>query len=68
MLRPQPDVDYSTFGAATPTAGGFLHMQPRRDGIALGGTSDEGDWSLDPDEEALQRIVDAHIDLFARMG
>ena len=42
-------------------------MQPRADGIALGGTSVEGDWSLEPDEAARQRIVDAHIDLFARM-
>ncbi len=67
VLRPQSDVDYSTFGAATQTAGGFLHMQPRSDGIALGGTSEEGDWSLEPDEAARQRIVDAHIDLFSRM-
>jgi len=66
-LMPQPEVDYSTFGSATPTAGGFVHMQPRSDGIALGGTSVEGDWSLDIDEEARRRIVDAHVDLFARM-
>ena len=66
-LMPQPEVDYSTFGSATPTAGGFVHMQPRSDGIALGGTSVEGDWSLDIDEEARRRIVDAHVYLFARM-
>ena len=66
-LMPQPEVDYSTFGSATPSAGGFVHMQPRGDGIALGGTSIEGDWSLEPDQEARQRIVEAHIDLFARM-
>ena len=66
-LIPQTEVDYSTFGAATPSAGGFVHMSPRRDGIALGGTSVEGEWSLEPDEEARRRIVDAHIDLFARM-
>ena len=68
LLMPQPEVDYSTFGAATPVAGGFVHMQPRSDGIALGGTSEEGDWSLEPDPEAVRRIVDAHIDLFSRMG
>jgi len=67
-LVPQSEVEYSTFGAASPTAGGFVHMQPRSDGIALGGTSVEGDWSLEPDPEARQRIVDAHIDLFGRMG
>jgi glycine/D-amino acid oxidase-like deaminating enzyme len=66
-LMPQPEIDYSTFGSATPSAGGFLQMQPRSDGIALGGTSVEGDESLEPDEEARRRIVDAHIDLFARM-
>lgn len=66
-LMPQPEVDYSTFGSATPSAGGFVHMQPRSDGIVLGGTSVEGDWSLEPDDEARRRIVDAHIDLFARM-
>jgi D-amino-acid oxidase len=67
LLVPQADVDYSTFGSAMPSAGGFVHMSPRRDGIALGGTSVEGDWSLEPDEEARRRIVEAHIDLFARM-
>jgi glycine/D-amino acid oxidase-like deaminating enzyme len=68
LLMPQPEVDYSTFGAASPVAGGFVHMSPRRDGIALGGTSVEGDWSLEPDPDARSRIVEAHIDLFARMG
>lgn len=67
LLVPQPEVDYSTFGSATPAAGGFVHMSPRSDGIALGGTSVEGDWSLEPDLEARRRIVEAHIDLFGRM-
>ena len=66
-LIPQPEVDYSTFGGATASTGGFVHMQPRSDGIALGGTRGEGDWSLTPDLEARQRIVDAHIALFAGM-
>ena len=68
ILMPQDEVNYSTFGAALPSAGGFVHMSPRRDGIALGGTSVEGDWSLEPDLEARQRIVEAHIDLFSRMA
>jgi len=68
LLMPQPEVDYSTFGSAMPSAGGFVHMAPRHDGIALGGTSVEGDWSLEPDAEARRRIVEAHIDLFTRMG
>lgn len=67
LLMPQDEVDYSTFGSALPSAGGFVHMSPRSDGIALGGTSVEGDWSMEPDEEARRRIVEAHVDLFARM-
>jgi len=67
LLVPQAEIDYSTFGSALPSAGGFVHMSPRHDGIALGGTSVEGDWSLEPDEDARRRIVEAHIDLFARM-
>ncbi|MEE2898848.1 MAG: hypothetical protein VX815_10325, partial [Gemmatimonadota bacterium] len=63
---PQEDVTYATFGGL-PGADGFIHMQPRADGIALGGTSVEGEWSLEPDEEARQRIVEAHIRLFDSM-
>jgi glycine/D-amino acid oxidase-like deaminating enzyme len=68
FLVPQVEVDYTTFGAASPSAGGFVHMSPRSDGIALGGTSVEGDWTLEPDGEARRRIVEAHIDLFSRMA
>lgn len=66
-LMPQAEIDYSTFGGASSAAGGFVHMQPRSDGIALGGTSVEGDWSLEPDEVARRRIVEAHIELFSRI-
>lgn len=66
LLVPQPEVNYATFGGL-PGSGGFIHMQPRRDGIALGGTSEEGNWSLEPDENARQRIVEAHRALFAAM-
>jgi glycine/D-amino acid oxidase-like deaminating enzyme len=66
VLVPQQDVNYATFGGL-PGAGGFIHMQPRADGIALGGTSVEGDWSLEPDEEARRRIVGEHMRLFDEM-
>jgi len=66
-VMPQPEVDYSTFGGTSPSPSGFLQMAPRSDGIALGGTSQEGNWSLEPDEEARRRVVDAHIELFAGM-
>ena len=70
-LVPQPEVNYQTFGGGPPTDGGQggfgIHMMPRRDGIALGGTSQRGVWTLEPDEEARRRIVDAHIFLFTSM-
>ena len=66
LLVPQPEVNYATFGGLQGT-GGFIHMHPRSDGIALGGTSEEGNWSLEPDENARQRIVEAHRALFAAM-
>ena len=70
-LVPQPEVNYQTFGGgppATSNQGGLgIHMMPRQDGIALGGTSQLGVWTLEPDEEARQRIVDAHIFLFTSM-
>lgn len=70
VLVPQPDVDYATFGGipGRDNGGRFpIHMMPRRDGIALGGTSQPGVWDLQPDDEARQRIVEAHIALFAAM-
>ncbi len=70
MLVPQPEVDYATFGGVpgSPNArGGFIHMAPRSDGIALGGTSEEGVWDLEPNEAARRRIVESHIELFEAM-
>ena len=68
MLVPQHEVDWGTFGGIPGSdSGTFVHMQPRRDGIVLGGTTDEGEWSLEPDERARQRIVRAHIELFSAM-
>jgi glycine/D-amino acid oxidase-like deaminating enzyme len=66
-LVPQQEVDYSTFGGLRPSPSGFLQMQPRGDGIALGGVSEQGNASLEPDEDARRRIVDAHIELFSSM-
>ena len=42
-------------------------MMPRSDGIALGGTSERGVWTLEPNEEARKRIVEEHIRLFNAM-
>lgn len=72
VLVPQPEVDYATFGGLPGRVGGDgggfpIHMQPRRDGIVLGGTSERGVWSLEPNEEARRRIVEGHIELFGAM-
>ena len=70
VLVPQPEVDYNTFGGLRrdPSSEGFIiHMQPRSDGIILGGTSERGVWSLKPNEEARRRVVDGHIALFDAM-
>jgi D-amino-acid oxidase len=69
VLVPQPEVNYRTSGGvnlpATPGIG--IHMMPRADGIVLGGTSQRGVWTLEPDETERRRIVDAHIELFSGM-
>ena len=68
-LIPQPEVTYNTFGGLRRnTSGGFgLHMQRRSDGIILGGTSERGVSSLEPNEEARRRVVEGHIELFDAM-
>ena len=67
LLAPQPEINYRTQGGLTPQPGIGLHMMPRADGIALGGTSERGVWSLEPDEEARQRVVNGHIALYSAM-
>jgi glycine/D-amino acid oxidase-like deaminating enzyme len=68
VLVPQEDVRYGTLGGMRPGRGFPIHMQPRRDGIALGGTAERGDWSLEPDEEARRRVVEEHMELFREMA
>ena len=69
VLVPQAEVNYRTSGGIRRSDGGGIgiHMMPRTDGIALGGTAELGVWTLEPNEEALQRIVAGHIELFAAM-
>ena len=71
VLVPQPEVDYATLsgipGRAREEGGVGIHMQPRSDGIILGGTSERGEWSLEPNEEARRRVVEDHIELFEAM-
>lgn len=67
LLVPQPEVHYRTSGGITRHPGIGIHMMPRADGIALGGTSERGEWSLEPDEEARRRIVEGHMTLYGAM-
>ena len=66
VLIPQSEISYHTIGGA-PSGGGFVHMMPRADGIVLGGTSQRGIWTLEPDEDERKRVVDSHIALFNAM-
>ena len=68
VLVPQPEVEYSTMGGVpNRNAGGFIHMMPRSDGIVLGGTSERGEWSLEPNEDARRRVIEEHQALFGGM-
>ena len=70
VLVPQEEVDYGISGDppdGAPRGVLGVHMQPRNDGIALGGTSERGVWSLEPNQEAMQRIVTAHMAVYSAM-
>jgi D-amino-acid oxidase len=67
VLVPQPEVDYATIGAGRvnapmPSAG--LHMMPRADGIVLGGTRERDVWTLEPNQDELDRVVKGHRQFF----
>jgi glycine/D-amino acid oxidase-like deaminating enzyme len=59
VLAPQPEVDYIVL------APNNLYMMPRQDGIILGGTSERGEWSLEPNPREIERIMTGHRALFA---
>jgi D-amino-acid oxidase len=61
FLLPQPEVNYCTVGPDD------LYMFPRRDGIVLGGSHEQGNWSMDPDPSVSQRILQGNATLFASM-
>jgi D-amino-acid oxidase len=69
VMAPQPEVTYHTNGGVPPVPGASLgiHMMARNDGIILGGTSQRGVWSLEPDEAERKRVVDSHIAVFSAM-
>jgi D-amino-acid oxidase len=57
ILLPQPEIDYSY---SAEIDGHFIYMIPRKDGVVLGGTFQEGNWSTDPSNEDSERILNAH--------
>jgi glycine/D-amino acid oxidase-like deaminating enzyme len=59
-LLPQPEVDYAMVSSG-------LYMFPRRDGIMLGGTFEQGVETLEPNREAEQRILAGHQRIFKGM-
>ncbi len=69
FLVPQPEVNYIINGVVRDANGGVYRVgtMPRRDGIALGRTAERGVWTLEPNEEAIVRTVEAHIALYALM-
>jgi D-amino-acid oxidase len=67
---PQPEINYQTASdARNPGLRGpiGIHMMPRSDGLAMGGTSERDVWTLEPNEEARMEIVNQHIQLFTAM-
>ena len=69
VLLPQEEVAYGISADLPGAPPGVLgaHMQPRRDGIVLGGTSERGVWSLAPNPEAMRIIVSAHTAVYSAM-
>ena len=61
VLLPQPEIRYIALNSG-------LYMMPRADGILLGGTRELGEWSLEPNREAEERILSGHADYFDRMA
>jgi glycine/D-amino acid oxidase-like deaminating enzyme len=61
FLLPQPEIEYSV------VYDGGLYMFSRQDGILLGGTHDEGDWSLNVDDQIRDQIVAKHKAFFDSM-
>jgi hypothetical protein len=57
---PQAEVDYCYLGDG--------YMFPRSDGIVLGGTFDEGDWSLDVNREQANSILNSHGEIMKNVG
>ena len=65
ILLPQTEIDYSY---VAPSHDNLLYMFPRKDGIILGGTSEKGNWSLEPDAKESERILNGHHKISKSLG
>lgn len=61
VLLPQPEIDYIMVA-------GSLYMMPRKDGILLGGTHERDEWSLEPNQEEMERVLSGHMEFFENMA
>jgi len=59
VLLPQPEIDYCYLSSG--------YMFPRRDGVVLGGTWDHDNWSLTPDPEQANGILQAHMEIMKNL-
>ena len=59
ILLPQPEIDYCYLSSG--------YMFPRRDGIILGGTFDHGDWSLTPNPEQANWMLETHSSIMKNL-
>ena len=69
FLTPQSEVDYG-FGGSIDGPYGRVRasMNPRRDGIALSGAGNaRGDWTMEPNQEAVRQVVQGAISLSQAM-
>lgn len=62
LLLPQAEVNYVYLDGARD-----LYMFPRRDAIILGGSHEQGVWSIEPDEQQAARILNGHKEIAAGM-
>jgi glycine/D-amino acid oxidase-like deaminating enzyme len=69
VLEPQLEVTYRASGRAPNVSGnaGNWSTGPRSDGIVLGSTMERGVWSLEPNDELRQQIVNNTISFFSAM-
>ena len=65
-LVPQAEVNYRLQGRLGEN-GELVRMNPRSDGIILGNLMERDDWSLAPDEQVRDRVLDSSIEFFTAM-